>query len=64
MGKLHEEWEAEGNEIQAAIDRVQAEFNRAAARGDRVAATRCEDKLRQLDQALSDHMKKEPPPGT
>ena len=63
MGKLHEEWEAEGNEIQATIDRVQAEFNRATARGDLVAIARYQDKLHQLDQALSDHVKKEPPPG-
>ena len=63
MGKLtYEEWEAEGEKMQAVIDRARKGFDGAIARGDRVAVGRFYGEIRQLGIKLKDHMKIEPPP--
>ncbi len=57
----YEKWEAEGQKIQAELNRVDEQWRQARIDGEKEAYARLEDKYNRLLEQSQDHMKKMPP---
>ncbi len=57
----YEKWEAEGQKIQAELNRVDEQWRQARIDGEKEAYARLEDEYNRLLEQSQDHMKKMPP---